>query len=457
MMNIRTRFPRFAFLTATCVLVTATCLAQTAPSDKEIVTKTDEYMNALAGLHRFNGVILLAREGKVLVSRSYGMANFEDAVPNTQQTRFPIASMTKTFTATAVMMLQEHAKLNVQDSICKYLSDCNPTWQQITIRHLLTHTSGIPDYSDFPDWLQTRGQLASYASTIDRFKDKPLDFQSGEKYKYSNSGYVLLGYIIERVSGQTYEGFLRDNIFAPLKMVNTGYDDSKAIIPHRALGYSREGLRIIRAPYLHMPIGKSAGGLYSTVDDLLLWDKALYTDRLLSQDSLKAMFTIFKGDYGYGWHVDQQFKHRRVFHTGVILGFKTSIDRYLDDRVSIIILSNSDDTFINAAIRDLAAIVFGEMYSLPKERPSIILDPKIYDAYIGRYELGPDFILAVTKDGNKLMGEADGQRFELIPETDTKFFVREYDAQTMFTFVKDEKGQVTHLIYNRNQRAPRVR
>jgi CubicO group peptidase (beta-lactamase class C family) len=413
-------------------------------------------MNALARLNRFNGVVLVARDGKVLVTRNYGMANLEDSVPNTQQTRFPIASMTKTFSATAVMMLQERGKLSVTDLICKHLSDCPTAWQQITIHHLLTHTSGIPDYTDFPDWLETRGQLAPYTSTIDRFKDKPLEFKPGEKYKYSNSGYVLLGLVIERVSGQTYEGFVRDNIFAPLKMVNTGYDDSKTILLHRAIGYSREGIRLIRAPYMHMPISKSAGALYSTVADLLLWDQALYTEKLLSRKSLDAMFTIFKGDYGYGWHIDKQFNHRRVFHTGVILGFKTSIDRYLDDKVSVIILSNSDDTFINAAIRDLAAIAFGDKYSLPKERPSIAIDPKIYDAYVGQYELSRDFVLTVSKEGNKLMGEADERTFELLPETEFKFFVRDFDAQIMFTFVKDEKGRVTHLIYNRNQQARKL-
>jgi CubicO group peptidase (beta-lactamase class C family) len=455
-MNLRLRVHEFALLT-TCLLSAATCIAQTAPDDKQIITKTDEYMKALARLNRFNGVVLVARGGKVLIRRSYGMANFEDAVPNTQLTRFPIASMTKTFTATAVMMLQERGKLSVTDLICKYLSDCPTAWQQITVHHLLTHTSGIPDYTDFPDWLQTRGQLAPYTSTIDRFKDKPLDFPPGEKYKYSNSGYVLLGLIIERVSGKTYEGFLRDNIFAPLKMSNTGVDDSKTIISHRALGYSREGIRLIRAPYMHMPISKSAGALYSTVEDLWLWDQGLYSEKLLSQKSLEEMFTVFKGDYGYGWHIDKQFNHRRVFHTGVVLGFKSSIDRYLDDKVSVIILSNSDDTFINAAIRDLAAIVFGEKYNLPKQRPAVTIDSKVYDAYVGQYQLGNDLVLTASREGNKLLGEADGRTFELLPETEFKFFIRDFDAQIMFTFVKDEKGQVTHLIYNRNQQARKLK
>lgn len=457
MMNINTRFLQLALLTATHVLLAASGLAQTARPDKDIVRKTGEYMNALAKLNRFRGSILVARGGKVLASGSYGMASLEDDVPNTRQTKFHLASVTKQFTATAIMMLQERGRLSVQDPVCKYVPDCPGAWRAVTLHHLLTMSSGVPNFTDFPDWLQTRALPSTLTDAIARFKDKPLDFQPGEKYNYSNSGYVLLAYVIEKVSGRTYEGFLRENIFAPLGMWNTGYDDNKVVLKRRAVGYSREGIRLVRAPYLSMGVVKGAGGLYSTVDDLFLWDQALYAGKLISKKSLDAMFTIYQGDYGYGWHVDKQFNRRRVFYAGVQIGYKPSIDRYVDDGVTVILLNNSDDVFVNSASRDLAAIVFGEKYNLPKERPSIILEPKIYDAYIGQYELGPDFILSVAKDGNKLIGEAEGRRFELVPETDTKFFVREYDAQIMFTFVKDEKGQVTHLLYNRTQRAPKLR
>jgi CubicO group peptidase (beta-lactamase class C family) len=457
MMNMGTKFNWLALLIVTWFLLTTTCLAQIAPPDQEIVGKVDEYMNALSRLNRFNGSIRVARDGKVLVSRNYGVANLEDNIPNTPKTKFHLASITKQFTATAILMLQERGKLNVQDPICKYLAECPAAWQQITIHHLLTHSSGIPNFTDFPDWLQTRALPSTFASTLLRFKDKPLDFQPGEKYNYSNSGYILLGYIIEKVSGRTYEGFLRDSIFVPLRMLNTGYDDNKVLIEHRAIGYSREGIRLVRAPYLNMSTVKAAGGLYSTVEDLFIWSQAFDTEKLLSKKSLDAMFTIYKGDYGYGWHIDKQFNRRRANHGGVQIGFKTNIDRYLDHRVSIILLSNFDDAFINSASRDLAAIVFGEKYNLPKERPAITLDPKVYDAYVGQYELGADFILTVTKEGSRLMGEADGRKFELFPETETKFFVREYDAQIMFVFGKDEKGQVTHLTYNRNQNAPKLK
>lgn len=428
-----------------------------AVPDQEVVAKVNEYMNALTRLNRFRGTILVAREGRVLTSSSYGLANLEDEIQNARQTKFHLASITKTFTAMAIMILHERGRLNVQDPICKYLTDCPAAWQPVTIHHLLTMSSGIPNFTDFPDWLQTRAQPSNYASTIARFKDKPLDFQPGEKYNYSNSGYVLLAQIVERISGRTYEGFLRENIFSSLRMINTGYDDNKVVLKHRAIGYAREGLRLVRAPYLNLSVVKGAGGLYSTVDDLFLWDQALYTQKLVSRKSLETIFTIHKGDFGYGWHIDEQFKRRRIFYDGVQIGFKSSITRYPDDQVTIILLTNADDVFINSALRDLGAILFGEKYSLPKERATVPQDAKIYDAYVGRYELDADFVLSVTKEGDRLMGEADGGKFELLPESDTKFFVRDYDAQIMFTFVKDEKGQVTHLIYNRTQRAPRMK
>jgi CubicO group peptidase (beta-lactamase class C family) len=424
--------------------------------EAQIVAKVDEYMSALTRLNRFRGTILVARDGRVLTTGSYGFANLEDEVPNTRQTKFQLASVTKTFTATAIMMLQERGKLTVQDSICRHLKNCPAAWQPVTIHHLLSMSSGIANFTDFPDWPTTRAQPADYTATIARFKDKPLDFAPGEKYSYSNSGYVLLAQIIENVTGQTYEGFLRQNIFEPLGMPNTGFDDNKVVLKRRALPYARDGIQLVRAPYLSTAIVKGAGGLYSTVDDLLAWDRALNTERLVSKKSLEAMFTIHKGDFGYGWHIDEQFKRRRIFYDGVQIGFKASISRYPDDKVCLILLTNSDDVFINSANRDLAAIVFGEKYDLPKPRVTVKQNPKVYEAYVGRYQLDADSVMKVTTEGDRLMGEADDLKFELLPETETKFFVREYDAQIMFTFMKDDNGRVTHLIYNRTQRAPKL-
>ena len=224
----------------------------------------------------FSGSILIARDGKVLFSQGYGMANLEHDVPNTPQTKFRLGSITKQFTAMAIMILQERGKLNVQDKVKKYLPDAPKAWDEITIHHLLTHTSGIPNYTAFPEFLKTLPVRVTLKELIAKFKDKPLDFKPGEKFRYSNSGYVVLGQIIETASGQNYPTFMKEAIFDPLEMNDTGYDNATAIIKHRASGYTRRlGIVLTNCDYVDMSIPHAAGALYSTVEDLLKWDQAL--------------------------------------------------------------------------------------------------------------------------------------------------------------------------------------
>jgi CubicO group peptidase (beta-lactamase class C family) len=204
------------------------------PSDQHIIFKADTYLSKLTKARLFSGSVLIARNGKVLVRKGYGEADRKKHVVNTAQTKFRIGSLTKQFTAMAILILQAQGKLNVRDRICTYLGDCPTTWQKITFHHLLTHTSGIPDFAGFPDFKITMRSPSSPTQTIARFKDKPLDFQPGKKFSYSNSGYVVLGAIIEQASGKRYETFLQENIFVPLQMVNSGYDHNKRYL---AVGY----------------------------------------------------------------------------------------------------------------------------------------------------------------------------------------------------------------------------
>ena len=192
--------------------------------------KFDEYLNALAGQQRFAGSVLVARDGKVIFSKGYGLANVELDVPNTPQTKFRLGSITKQFTATAILLLQERGKLSVGDPICKYIDTCPAAWSEVTIHHLLSHTGGIPNFTSFPDYVPKMMMPVTTQEMIARFKDKPLDFKPGEKWSYSNSGYFLLGAIIEKASGESYESFLQKNIFDPLKMTNTGYDHFDTIL-----------------------------------------------------------------------------------------------------------------------------------------------------------------------------------------------------------------------------------
>ena len=378
-----TKFPQFLVMLAIVLLVsscavptqvppttppTATTLPTAAPTptqtaEAKLVSQIDDYLTALVEQERFMGSILVAREGKVLISKGYGMANLELDVPNTPQTKFRLASVTKQFTAMAILQLQQQGKLNVQDPICKYIRDCPEAWQPITIHHLLTHTSGIHDYWDAPDVEDFEKKSVSPIQIIDRFRDLPLDFEPGESLYYSNSGYALLGYIIEKVSGQPYAIFLENNIFEPLQMADTGYDNNRMVIKNRASGYASTAAN---AEYIDMSVAYAGGGLYSTVEDLFRWDQALYTDKLLSKPLRDEMFTPFVSlvgselGYGYGWFIGKQFNHQGVAGWGNMEGVRTAIDRYPDDQVTIIVLSNFENTSTGDITTEIARMIFGE-------------------------------------------------------------------------------------------------
>ena len=448
MKNTQTAIKRVVLLLTLSFLFVAHCAAQ------EIAPKLDEYMSALAKQSRFSGSVLVARDGKVILSKGYGLANVEWDIPNTPQTKFRLGSITKQFTAASILLLQERGKLSVQDPICKYFTDCPSAWSEITLHHLLTHTGGVPNYTSFPDFLKTMPIRVTVDELIARFKDKPLDFKPGEKWNYSNSGYELLGYVIEKLSGQTYEQFLQENIFGPLRMTSSGYDHYDRIIKQRATGYSRQGNNLVNSAYLDMTIPYAAGSLYSTVEDLNLWNQSLFGGKLLAAKSLEAMLTPDKNNYAYGLIVNQQFNRKIVNHGGGINGFSTSLTYFPDDKLTIVVLRNSDGGAPppGAISRDLAAIVFGEKYEIPRERVEVKVDPKIFDAYVGQYQLTPNIVFTITREGDRLMAQPTGQgKVELHPESETKFFIIEVDAQ--ITFVKDSQGQVTQLIFNQGRDA----
>ena len=323
------------------------------------VSEIDTYLNTLVHLGSFSGSILIARNGEVLLSKGYGFANREQKNPSNPQTKFRIGSITKQFTAMAIIILEAQGKLDVQDHICNYLSECPEAWETITIHHLLTHTSGIPNFTDFADYRQTWARPSPPMETINRFYDKPLDFRPGESWSYSNSGYILLGQIIERVSGQSYEDFLQEHIFTPLQMTNTGYDHNQDDL---AVGYKSI---FSEADFIDMSIPYAAGGLYSTVEDLYRWDQALYTKQLLQQDYVDQIFAAHVAipnldgmAYGYGWIIGLEDGRQIITHGGGINGFVTSIARYPQDKTVIIILSNQEYTSMGIIQPELAKKVF---------------------------------------------------------------------------------------------------
>jgi len=437
---------RFATLSCLCALFVSHTWAQSAGSSPpEIQTKVDAYVNAAMSVFGFNGSILVSRNGQAVVSKGFGMANIELAVPNTPQTVFRLGSVTKQFTAMAIMILQERGKLRVSEPACQYLTECPAAWQPLTIRHLLTHTAGIPNYTNFPDFARIAVLPTTSADLVAMFKNKPLEFAPGERFAYSNSGYYLLGLIIERASGQPYADFLQETIFAPLAMKQTGYDSPSRILTNRAAGYTRQAGETVNAAYMDMTIPYAAGALYSTTEDLFKWDRALYADTLVSQKSLDEIFTPYKGGYGYGWSIGQRFDRQAIAHGGGIYGFATQVDRFPADRVTVIVLSNVETAPAGRMANDLAAIVFGAPYEIPRERQAIPLEPSVLAQYVGQYKIAtPPIDIIVTGDGGKLLAQIAGRlKLTLLPESETTFFSRDVSAQ--ITFVKDAAGQVTGL------------
>ena len=453
---MRTRL--LLFIPLVTALVTAPAVAQTpaltpakpAPMDAATLErKVDELFNGHAAVSGFSGAVLLASEGKPLVSKGYGYANAEWQIPNTPQTKFRIGSVTKQFTSMMVMQLREQGKIKLEDSVCVYVTPCPDAWKPVTIHHLLTHTSGIPTYTSLPVWRETMMAPRTIEQMIGFFRDLPLQWEPGKRYAYNNSGYFLLGVVIEKVAGKKYEQALQEMILVPLGMKDTGYDWPQTIIHRRASGYRGMGATLTNAPPIDMQQPFAAGALYSTVEDLLKWDQALYTDKLLPAAAKKIMWTPFLENYAYGWNVvapsAATYGHRRLVHGGGINGFSANIVRLPDANVTAIVLSNNESASASAPVRDLLALYYGNAYVVPKVRSATTVASAVLDRYVGKYQMGATSFLTIERgEGNTLTAlPAGGKKLELFPETETSFFAKGTDL-TM-TFERDAAGKITHI------------
>ncbi len=344
--------------TATSAPPTAT----STPDPQALAAEFDAIVRKNHEAGAFDGSVLVAKNGQVVFSQGYGFADRENKVPNTPRTKFRLASLTKQFTAMAVMLLQARGRLNVQDKLCAYVPNCPESWKQVTLHHLLTHSSGLPGSIR---WLASPQEMAADA------KNKSLVFQPGDKFSYTDVGYDLLGKVIENVSGQSYEAFLQQNIFEPLQMASTGYDHLEADI---AKGYSTgQGTDALVPQY--PAVLYAAGALYSTVEDLYRYDQALYTDKLVPPAERSAMFTqqmpipdseyygpLYGGKgwgYGYGWFI-RPGEPRLILHGGTLPGYRTELRRYPDDRITIIQLCNHEAVMLGPVGNAIAEKLLGK-------------------------------------------------------------------------------------------------
>ncbi|TQF15044.1 serine hydrolase [Myxococcus llanfairpwllgwyngyllgogerychwyrndrobwllllantysiliogogogochensis] len=325
-------------------------------------------------LKQFNGALLVADEKGIILKKGYGPANFEWQIPVTPDTKFRIGSVTKQFTAAVILQLVNEGKVGLEDPITKHLTDYRQdTGARVTVTHLLNHTSGIPSYTSRPDF----GEKVSrnpYKVTdfVKQFASGDLEFEPGSKYSYNNSGYFLLGAIIEKVTGKPYAQVLRERIFEPVGMKNTGYDVSSTILAKRASGYERNPDGYVNAAYLDMGLPYAAGSMYSTVEDLYLWDRALYGDKVLPAALKQKMFTPGLDDYGFGWNVaptqldDGKTKVATTSHGGGINGFSSFLIRVPEKKEVVIVLSN-----VGRGVRaqSLAVGVLSALYGVTPQTP----------------------------------------------------------------------------------------
>ena len=354
---------RRAFGAATIATVIFVATIATAPASEarsrvqspSLTGEIERVLDSYRAKGISDGVVLVARKGVPVFRKAFGLANREWGIPNTPYVEFGIDSMTKQFTAMAILQLAADGKLSLDDPISKFVQAAPPAWQGITIRHLLTHTSGIPDHNSLPDWVKQTWVYRNPEDLIGFLRDRPLDFPAGSKFQYDNAGYVILGFIVQKATGQSLGDYLKAQVFVPLGMKHTGYVGEE-VLPHRASGYERDGTRWLADLWMTPIRDSGAGGIYSTADDLLTWDQALYEPKRLGLSDLRPMFTDYGHGYGFGYVIDKQDGHPLWWHNGHGGGFSSILARYPEDKLTIIVLCNDEGAPIGLLSHALADI-----------------------------------------------------------------------------------------------------
>lgn len=393
-----------------------------------IARACQRYLQAQHALRRFSGVALLARGSQVLFCRGYGLADAAHNVPNRPATRFRVGSQTKLFTAAAILTLAEAGALQVGDPIARFLPGY-PGGEQISVHHLLTNTSGLPDYILADDFASYQARPQSLAELIARFRDRPLLFAPGASFGYSNSGWILLGAIIERVSGRSYSDYLHQHVLAPAGMCQSGIALADEVVPGHAAGYtSLERLR--QATYIANTNQHAAGGMHATAGDLHRFWQALMGGRLLSDASRVQLTTAHVqadlGGYGYGLRVGERHGRPYLEASGGTFGFVSLSAHYPNDRLTVVVLANIESAPFQTIADDLAAIGLGQPYSFPTGRQFVAADPARFADFVGRYELsfaGRRSVLEVRRLADGLLASVSGlQPAPMQALSPTRFF-----------------------------------
>ena len=392
--------------------------------------------------------VAIVKDGALVLARGYGMADLENDVPASAETVYRLGSITKQFTALAIMQLAERGKLSVDDELTKFLPDYPTAGHKVTVHHLLNHTSGIKSYTSVKSFFKLIRQDLSHDELLALFKNEPFDFEPGTKWLYDNSGYYLLGMVIEKASGQRYAEYLEEHAFRPLGMSATRYGDMRPIIRHRAMGYKVSNGQLINDDFMSMDAPGAAGALVSNVLDLIKWHQALETGNLLSSASFEAMYRPTKladgsvRPYGYGWGLGEMNGHRKLSHGGGINGFSTMIARYPADRLAVIVLSNTAGANVGGVESRIAKLLFGVEDQPVADLPA---DAELVKRLVGKYQIeGAAGKIEITAEDGKFFATPDGQEKGRLKYQGNGRFVSSKDPNIRIKFMPEE-GQAQGL------------
>jgi len=425
----------------------AACRAGQDPT----VAGMNAYLDAARDAWNFQGAVLVADRGRILLSRGVGQADLEAGVSNTPSTKFLIGSVTKTFTAAAVMKLVEEGKIRLDEPAGGYFPRfLEELLSGVTIHHLLSHTSGLPEIGSDPALSGNMSLRKSPRELLEFLRGRSRLFPPGSRAAYSNSGYLLLGLIIEKITGRPYMDYLTEHVLSPLGMTHTGYTAEYHRLPGFARGY-REGPggTLAPAPYIHPSLGYAAGGLYSTVEDMLLWHKGLERPDFLGRNTVERMFTPGKGGFGYGWMIMEAFGRRSAGHGGGAPGFNAWIERWVDDGAFVAVFANVSGAPVAEIGRGLAAILFGKDIQMPEARKLVPLDPASLEAYTGAYRTPEGSTRYILREGNTLFVRRDqGPRYPILPCGEDRFFFA-HDKGSTLRFLRNDQGRVAGHVLHR--------
>ena len=415
--------------------------------DKQLAAEFDKLLAEQFKANETGAAALVARNGQVIYKKAFGMANLELNVPMQVDNIFRIGSITKQFTAVAILQLMEQGKLNLQDEITKFIPDYPMNGHKITIEHLLTHTSGIQSYTGMKDFVEMMRKDMKPEELIAHFKNQPMEFAPGTKWNYNNSGYFLLGYIIEKITGKTYPQYLEENFFKPLGMTNSYYGSDTKIIKNRATAYGKGEKGFENAQPLSMTLPYSAGSIQSTVEDLLKWHQAVHAYKLVKKESLDKAFTSYKltdgkeTNYGYGWFLGNVQESPTIEHGGGINGFLTSSIYLPKEDVFVAVFSNCDCNSPDDVSSKIAALTIGKPYDY-KEMP---LDSTTLKSYTGVYENDKAEQRVITFSENQLYSQRSGSpKYKIKAYQKDKFFL-EKSFSTTLEFSRNSKGEIEKI------------